>query len=419
MSEFPASRRRLPIAQINIAVMTAIVYYLSFGIAWNGASILPGPASDWRGFTAAIVPTGTAVLLYTGWFAFQVLLERALPARTAQGMPLPDGTRLTYRINGLAAMAVSLTSVVVAHRAGWLPLGWLHANFGALLSATTLFAFGLALFVWWWGIRFPGGPGKRSGSFYRDYFYGTALNPRTPPVTGFDWKFFCECRPGLIGWLVLDFGMAAAQLERHGELSLAMVVVIALQVFYVANNFWNESLLLTTIDIQQERFGWMLVFGDLVLVPFTYCLQAFYLVDHFRDAPPAWIAAVVAFNLAGYAIFVGANRQKDRFRRDPEHCVIWGRPARYLETQRGTRLLTSGFWGLARHMNYLGDWMIALSWGLLTGAGSIIPYFYPLWFALLLLTRERRDDRWCAQKYGADWDRYRAAVKWRIVPGFY
>jgi protein-S-isoprenylcysteine O-methyltransferase Ste14 len=70
-------------------------------------------------------------------------------------------------------------------------------------------------------------------------------------------------------------------------------------------------------------------------------------------------------------------------------------------------------------MNYLGDWMIALSWGLLCGFGSIIPYFYPIWFALLLVTRERRDDRWCAQKYGADWDRYRAAVKWRIVPGLY
>jgi protein-S-isoprenylcysteine O-methyltransferase Ste14 len=419
MSGSPESRRRLPIAQINVFGMTAIVYYLYFGIAFNDASVIPGRDSDWRSFFRAIVPTGTAALVYGGWFAFQALLERVLPARTVHGMPLPDGTRLAYRPNGLAALALSLAAVLAAHRAGWLPLAWLHANFGALLSAATLFAFGLALFVWWWGIRSPGGPGKRSGSFVRDYFYGTALNPRTPPVTGFDWKFFCECRPGLIGWLVLDFGMAAAQVERYGTLSLAMLVLIALQVFYVANNFWNESLLLTTIDIQQERFGWMLVFGDLVLVPFTYCLQAFYLVDHFRDAPVPWVAAVVALNLVGYAIFVGANRQKDRFRRDPERCVIWGAPARYLETQRGTRLLISGFWGLARHMNYLGDWMIALSWGLLCGFGSIIPYFYPLWFALLLLTRERRDDRWCAKKYGADWDRYRAAVKWRIVPGLY
>ena len=51
--------------------------------------------------------------------------------------------------------------------------------------------------------------------------------------------------------------------------------------------------------------------------------------------------------------------------------------------------------------------------------GSIVPYFYPLWFGFLLVTRERRDDRWCAKKYGADWDRYRARVPRRIVPWIY
>jgi hypothetical protein len=399
----PKPKRRVPIAQINIVAITAIVYYLYFGIAFNGASLLPGAASDWSGFFAAIVPTGAAALVYVGWFAFQVALERLLPGRIVQGTPLPDGSRLSYRINGSLAMAVSIGAVLLGYRAGWLPLAWLHAHFGALLSAATIFSFSLALFIWWLGIHHPGGPSKRSGSFDRDYFYGTALNPRTPPVTGFDWKFFCECRPGLIGWLVLDFGMAAAQYEQHGEVSLAMWAVIALQVVYVANNFWNEALLLQTIDIQQERFGWMLVFGDLVLVPMTYCLQAFYLIDHFRDASPVWVGGVVLFNFVGYAIFVGANRQKHRFKRDPDNCRIWGKPAESMETARGTRLLTSGYWGMARHMNYLGDF----------------PYFYPAWFALLLITRERRDDRWCAQKYGADWDRYKARVKWRIIPGVY
>jgi delta14-sterol reductase/lamin-B receptor len=417
MAEGP--KRRVPIAQINIVVMTAIVYYLYFGIAYNDASLFPGSASDWSGFFSAIVPTGVALGVYLAWFLFQVILERLLPGRTVLGTPLPDGTRLPYRINGLLAMAVSLVAVLVGYSAGWLPLSWLHTHFGALLSAVTIFSFALSLFIWWWGIRSPGGPSKRSASFVRDYFYGTALNPRTPPVTGFDWKFFCECRPGLIGWVVLDFGMAAAQLEQYGEISLPMATVIALQVLYVANNFWNESLLLQTIDIQQERFGWMLVFGDLVLVPMTYCLQAFYLIDHFRDPSPVWIGGVVAFNLIGYVIFVGANRQKERFKQDPENCRIWGRPAESMETARGTRLLVSGYWGMARHMNYLGDWMIALSWGLLTGFGSIIPYFYPIWFALLLLTRERRDDRWCAKKYGADWQRYKERVKWRILPGVY
>jgi delta14-sterol reductase len=30
-----------------------------------------------------------------------------------------------------------------------------------------------------------------------------------------------------------------------------------------------------------------------------------------------------------------------------------------MDTKRGTRLLTSGWWGFSRHPNYLGDWLMA------------------------------------------------------------
>jgi len=412
-------RRRLPVAQMNIVIMTFVVYYLFFAIEFNAGGLIPTTGGDYAGFASAIVPSFAALGAYIAWFAFQALLERVLPAKIAQGTPLPDGSRLDYRINGLAAMFVTLVTVGVGYAMGWLPLALLHEHFGAMLTSITIFSFALAYFVMWWGANRPGGPQKVGPSFFRNYFYGTALNPRTPPVTGFDWKFFCECRPGLIGWIVLDLGMAAAQYEKYGEVSIAMWGVIFLQTAYVANNFWNESWLLTTIDIQQERFGWMLVFGDLVLVPMTYCLQAYWLIDNFRDPSPVYIGAVIAFAAAGYTIFMGSNLQKARFRRDPDNAKIWGKPAQYMDTERGTRLLLSGYWGKARHMNYLGDWMIALSFGLCSGFGSVIPYFYPIWFALLLVTRERRDDRWCAEKYGADWQRYKERVRWRIVPGVY
>jgi protein-S-isoprenylcysteine O-methyltransferase Ste14 len=413
------ARRRVPVAELNLALLTAVVFYLYFGVQWNAGRLLPGGVSDWSGFFAAIVPTAFAATVFLGWFACQVLLERLLPAKIALGTPLPDGSRLRYRINGLLAMGVSLAAVGLGYAQGWLDLARVFDEFGALISVATLFAFALSLFLWWWGRTHPGGPSKVSGEFLRDYFYGTALNPRTPPVTGFDWKFFCECRPGLIGWIVLDLACAAAQYERHGEVSLAMVAVIALQTAYVLNNFKNESWLLTTIDIQSERFGWMLVFGDLVLVPMTYCLQAYWLVDHFRDPSPIYIAGVLVLAIAGFVIFIDSNLQKNRFRRDPDGCTIWGKPAESLETQRGTRLLVSGYWGKARHVNYLGDWLVALSFGLCAGFGSLIPYFYPFWFALLLILRERRDERWCARKYGADWDRYKERVPSRIIPGIY
>lgn len=86
---------------------------------------------------------------------------------------------------------------------------------------------------------------------------------------------------------------------------------------------------------------------------------------------------------------------------------------------RELRVLAELTWGLSRHANYLGDLTMALAWCLACGFGHLVPYFYFIYFAPLLVDRERRDDRHCAKKYGADWDRYRARVKWRIVPFVY
>ena len=45
-----------------------------------------------------------------------------------------------------------------------------------------------------------------TGSVLNDFFMGRELNPR---VFGLDLKYFCELRPGLILWLVLDLAMLA------------------------------------------------------------------------------------------------------------------------------------------------------------------------------------------------------------------
>jgi steroid 5-alpha reductase family enzyme len=73
-------------------------------------------------------------------------------------------------------------------------------------------------------------------------------------------------------------------------------------------------------------------------------------------------------------MFRGANNQKRRFRCD--HAgLIWGQPAQFIETSSGGRLLTSGWWGLSRHMNYLGDLLMSLAWSLPSGFASPLPYF--------------------------------------------
>lgn len=54
---------------------------------------------------------------------------------------------------------------------------------------------------------FPAGKilakGGNTGSAVYDYFIGRELNPR---IGSLDLKEFCELRPGLIGWLVINLG---------------------------------------------------------------------------------------------------------------------------------------------------------------------------------------------------------------------
>lgn len=65
---------------------------------------------------------------------------------------------------------------------------------------------------------------------------------------------------------------------------------------------------------------------------------------------------VLAVKLLGYAVFRGANSQKDMFRANPSDPRV--AHLRTLKTERGTQLIISGWWGTARHINYFGDWIM-------------------------------------------------------------
>lgn len=201
---------------------------------------------------------------------------------------------------------------------------------------------------------------------------------------------------------------------------------------------------MTQMDITTDGFGFMLAFGDLAWLPFIYSIQARYLSIHPVDL--GWVKStiIIAIFVAGYVIFRQSNKQKNIFRTNPDDPAV--SHLKYIQTKTGSRLITSGWWGSARHINYFGDWLMSWAYCLPTAfAGyvihnSIIPghkivtrgfsnryagwavpitYFYMLYFAVLLIHRERRDEAKCRKKYGADWEKYCQQVKWRIIPGIY
>ena len=72
------------------------------------------------------------------------------------------------------------------------------------------------------------------------------------------------------------------------------------------------------------------------------------------DLHPLTAAAVISLFFLGWVLTRGANLQKYAFKRNPrrEHFMF----VRQV-TLPGSRLLVSGWWGLARHINYLGEIM--------------------------------------------------------------
>jgi Delta14-sterol reductase len=59
---------------------------------------------------------------------------------------------------------------------------------------------------------------------------------------------------------------------------------------------------------------------------------------------------------------------------------------------------------------------MTLSWCLLCGFDSPIPYFQAIYFLILLIHRAIRDDHMCHEKYGNDWIEYKKRVPYLFIP---
>jgi delta14-sterol reductase len=360
---------------------------------------------------APLDPVGllVAAAIFVGFVGALLVASLAIPGTRAKGVELRGGGQETYTLNGFRIFLI-----VVAATAGlvWFQpsaLALVHAAFWPLFVVANVAAFAFSIYL---AVRGRRRERARSGAlgFALDCFYGVELNPK---IAGLDLKLF-SYRPSLIGLGLLNVSFAAAQYQELGHLTTRMWVYQTFYFVYLLNYFQFEYGMIFTWDIIAERFGWMLVWGDYVLVPFFYSLPAWYLV-HNTEPMPVWqVAALVALYIVGFVLFRGSNEQKHQFKADPTR-PIWGRPPETV----GGKLLVSGFWGIGRKLNYTGELCLYLAWSLTTGWTSVVPYLLPLWLMVLFPHRAWRDDQRCRTKYGALWDEYCKRARFRMVPFLY
>lgn len=354
---------------------------------------------------------GSALLL--GVYLTVLVLHVALPGRWVEGYARDvAGRPLRYRLNGLLVFLVVAGGYVALCASGCVPWDLFYLHRVAMLA--TAFIVGL-VFAAAVVLPFPS-TGK---AFFADLYLGRAENPQW--LGGrVDVKMLLY----LIGAVMLELlviSFAAHQyLEHASDPSPGVLLYAGLFSFFLLEYLLFERVHLYTYDFVAERVGFKLGWGCLVFYPFFYCIGLWFAAEAPNPhSHPIWLVASGAIFFAGWTLARGANLQKYVFKTRPERTSFG--PLRQRALSNGSqRVLVSGFWGLSRHINYLGELLMATGLALSLGyLGALLPWLYPLYYVALLVPRQLDDDRRCALKYGALWNEYRRAVPYRIVPWIY
>lgn len=368
-----------------------------------------------------------ATVGYAFWLLLQAFFYGYLPGTLCYGQRTPGGHLLTYTANGLLAWAITHALYIGGSLLGYLDPALIAKHWEGLLVAVNIYGFVLAILAQWKGYWAPSFPEDRkiSGSWFFDFWAGVELNPRFGKY--WDFKFFHNGRPGIIAWTLIDVSWAAYQYERFGHVTSSMIIVSMFHLIYVVDFFYNEDWYTRTIDISHDHFGFMLAWGDTTFLPCLYTLQVQFLARYPTYLTRTQSIALLAIGLTGYGIFRSANFQRDHVRARDGKCQIWGKPAEFIRCKYTTSdgkvhnslLLTSGWWGVSRHANYLADLMQAWAMCATCGFTHFLPWSYFFFMCTLLYHRSLRDEKRCQSKYGKYWEEYCQKVKYRILPGVF
>ena len=364
--------------------------------------------------TEAIAGFFTPLVIFAVFFLAQIIL----PARRVPGYVIdPEtGAPRNYRLNGLPVFAIAL--IVWALELTGMPRDWFYRTSIYAVAGGTVFTTIFSV------IAVFSQPQGRIKNPLLALWTGRARE-----LSFFNERFDVKMYFYVVGGTMLSLNAlsgAAYHYELFGDDSNPGVFLYAaFFTFYVLDYFIFERVQLYTYDLIHEELGFKLFWGGLVVYGWLFILplwgMAAYPAPGFSSAGTnVQLIGTAALFLFGWGISRGANLQKYTFKRWPERKFLGLIEPEYIEAG-DRKILCSGLWGAARHFNYLGEGFLALAIALVFG------YFTNPWawtyfvFIVTLFTfRQRFDDRYCAEKYGAEkWAEYQSRVRHRIIPGVY
>ena len=353
---------------------------------------------------------------FSSWVIYTFIfgLHLFLPARRVSGYVTAEGTNeyLRYRLNGPLVLVVSIGVWTGLGSSGVMPWDWLwHQRWNGVIGAIVLGALSSILVV----VTAP----TQGKGWFAELYRGRRLNPQM-----FNRRADAKMVLYLLGAVFLELNLlsfAAHHFLTHpNDPSPGIVLYVVLFTWFVCDYVVFERVHLYTYDLFAERVGFKLVWGCLAWYPYFYVIGLWSVADDPNPQSPTWLLVLVsAIFFTGWVFARGSNMQKFTFKTDPHRTFLGWFKSESLSNGEH-HILCSGFWGVSRHINYLGEILMAVGLTLVLGWPlEFAPWLYPLYYVALLIPRQIQDDKRCAEKYGELWQQYCERVPWRIVPRVY
>jgi len=355
-----------------------------------------------------------ALGFFTPWIIYLLItfLHYFMPGRWVTGYVRHAETDelLRYKLNGRLVLFTCILLWLLVGFLGWVPFDWLYTI--RWYSLAGAFVFGL-IFSLWIVLPYPS-TGK---SLLLDMFLGRLENPQFKEgrIDAKMWLY-------LIGAVMLELNIlsfVAHHYNAFGTISPGLMLGAAMLTYFILDYLSFEKVHLYTYDFFAERVGIKLGWGCLAFYPYFYLIVIWATVNLPDPKTPLWVLVCYALLfLLGWTLARGANMQKYFFKTSPMKVFLGIKPETI--SDGNNVLLVNGFWGLSRHINYLGEILMATAIALSVGYPEVLwVWLYPLYYIALLLPRQIDDDKRCATKYGNLWQEYTQRVKYKIIPYLY
>lgn len=384
----------------------------------------------------------TTPLLVIALYILIIVLHILVPIGYTEGYcvdPDKSFTPLRYRLNGIYVFLLVTIFYSLIERYVWHATP-LYTDFW--VSFLTANVTGVAVSIFFF-VR--GGREKYARAITKDQVKGKVLKVALAPAKeapaatkfflGHEWnpRFFgidVKMTLYLIGAALLQCNILSAMFAQElalGYTTTAMKTYVAMFLWFLIEYCLGEEVHLYTYDLFAEKLGFKLAWGCLAFYPYAYAIGVYPIA---ASAAGVDISPQIAFLcgiifLGGWICTRGANMQKFYFRVHPERKTFLCGLVKQ-EALPGTSILTSGWWGAARHLNYFGEILQAVALAIPgymvapTPWLSLVPILYPVYYVALFVPRQIDDDAVCEKKYGEEiWGQYCRRVPYRIIPYIY